>query len=654
LSKKRNLRPINLLLFFIIFTGISWAYGLSYCTTSLIQNFVTVESKIDVEELTNSDIEAIGNLLPQIDRNLKIFRIFSLPLMPVAWISSHIPIIGPYAAQFMPTIQYISELTRAANLAYPYIYRLLAFATPDVRAEYFVQHAYWTIDEGQSSFIQASQAIENANLIRSEIDPALFPNTMERVFILLDDHFNSILHGIKILSLLPEVLGSPDNPQSYLLLAQNRDELRATGGFITGIGLAQISAGDLISLEIEDSYKVDDFSKNYPPPPDPLKEFMLAGYWVPRDANWSPDFPTSAQNVQELYTLSTNQPTDGVIAFDQEALKMLVSLIGPIELPDFPEAITAENMETLMQQARAPVIDQEWLEHRKDFMNPIGKAIIQQLMGIQDKALLMQLGREIISAIKSGHILIFSDHQPAQNALVQAGLDNGVHPEDGDFLLVVDSNIGFNKADAVIQRSITYLVDLSDTQTIPAMLITKYTHTVNHEVPCEYQSNPNNAIYVETQSRCYLDYWRVYKTNGTQVYSTNQTPIPGTWLLNGNDWEGDVRESIGEVNTQVISGLFMLPTAQSQEIVLQMLLPTHILQQTEDGRFYYQLRLQKQAGISDLPTVLQIKPPKNYQVDIPENDWEYNDQAGFWIWSGNLTNSSDIELYFSPSTLESP
>ena len=42
--------------------------------------------------------------------------------------------------------------------------------------------------------------------------------------------------AVTLLPDLPNLLGF-NRPQTYLLLAQNNDELRATGGFITAIGL---------------------------------------------------------------------------------------------------------------------------------------------------------------------------------------------------------------------------------------------------------------------------------------------------------------------------------------------------------------------------------------------------------------------------------
>ena len=61
-------------------------------------------------------------------------------------------------------------------------------------------------------------------------------------------------------------------PRSYLILAQNPDELRPTGGFITGVALVTGSRGRLVAFELSDANLVDDYAHvAYPAPPEPLE-----------------------------------------------------------------------------------------------------------------------------------------------------------------------------------------------------------------------------------------------------------------------------------------------------------------------------------------------------------------------------------------------
>ena len=80
--------------------------------------------------------------------------------------------------------------------------------------------------------------------------------------------------AVDLLGIMPELMGM-DGPRTYLLLAQNEDELRATGGLISGIGLLRVEDGAIQSLEFIDSYDVDDLrNKPYDAPPQPYEQFM--------------------------------------------------------------------------------------------------------------------------------------------------------------------------------------------------------------------------------------------------------------------------------------------------------------------------------------------------------------------------------------------
>ena len=125
------------------------------------------------------------------------------------------------------------------------------------------------MESGQEHFINAAQDIDQASQVRSRIHPELMPASVRTLFLKLDGKFNLLEAGVEVLQAAPGLLGN-DQAQSYLVLAQNRDELRGTGGFISGIGLLTIQDGKIMQFDLGDSYLVDDFSKAYPKPPEPL------------------------------------------------------------------------------------------------------------------------------------------------------------------------------------------------------------------------------------------------------------------------------------------------------------------------------------------------------------------------------------------------
>src|SRR5205085_6348840 len=101
----------------------------------------------------------------------------------------------------------------------------------------------------------------------------------------------------RLMESAPVLLGA-NTPQQYLMLAQNNDELRPTGGFISAVGVVKVDRGELSVEWFRDSFAVDDLSINHSPAPAPLEKYMWAEQWLLRDSNWYADFPTSADVAQ--------------------------------------------------------------------------------------------------------------------------------------------------------------------------------------------------------------------------------------------------------------------------------------------------------------------------------------------------------------------
>ena len=73
-----------------------------------------------------------------------------------------------------------------------------------------------------------------------------------------------------------------------------------------------------------------------------------------------------------------------------------------------------------------------------------------------------------------------------QNVLAEGTLGWGLQPEPGaDFLAVVDTNMGYNKVDAVVERSLGYTVTWPDGPDQPAMATVTftYTHPIRRLIP---------------------------------------------------------------------------------------------------------------------------------------------------------------------------
>jgi hypothetical protein len=451
---------------------------------------------------------------------------------------------------------------------------------------------------------------------RNSLDISLLPIRFQDDFLLLDKFLPVIQLSGEVLPHLPEIIGL-DSPANYLLLALNQDELRGGGGFITAMGTATIRNLTDINFDLQDSYQFDDSSKEYPLPPQPLQTFMLAGIWLPRDGNWSADFPTSARKVQELFRISSDVDTNGVIAFDQEAVYQIMGAIGPIQVDPLENIWVGENnvIQYMQDSWGSKSHEENWWANRKDFIGVLGKAILETVTESKDIKQIIELAKVSRSLMQSGHLLFYFNDSTVQSILNQQKLDHSINVQTGDFIYWVDSNVGFNKMDAIIQRSLSYQIDLSNIDQPTAKLTMKFVNPVGAEVICEHIASYGEDIsYSNMQERCYWDYWRVYRPQGSQIASANITAIPAEQLLTGQAWQGPLDQESDLPGFEMAGGMMVVPTFSQQEIELTFNLPREIIE-IRDGKFFYSLTILKQLGLDELPVEFQIKIPEWAQLD---------------------------------------
>ena len=158
-------------------------------------------------------------------------------------------------------------------------------------------------------------------------------STTQRVEVLLDD-------AISGADFLYSLLGY-DGKRTYLLVGQNPNEIRATGGFI-GIAVeVKVDKGELIDLVYHDSVLVDQEPlTDNPRPPEGLFWYLWMGRLLFRDSNWNPHFPSSAAKVAEIFTLGQGVQVDGVITATKRLAIDLVTLFGDIKVPGLKDVLT--------------------------------------------------------------------------------------------------------------------------------------------------------------------------------------------------------------------------------------------------------------------------------------------------------------------------
>jgi hypothetical protein len=452
------------------------------------------------------------------------------------------------------------------------------------------------------------------------------------------------LSEVQALVRLAPGLAGLDRPKTYLILVENEDELRATGGYITAAGTVTVHYGRVTNLAIEDAFAIDNLKLTYPRPPQPLQDYMDAPQWLLRDANWSPDFPSSAALAEALYLATRPKQIDGVVALDQTSLRIMLAAIGPISVAGFPTAINSDNLIALLRAAREPAAGQtvnyDWWLHRKDFMPTVAQAMLHHVYLANWGSLL----GGALQALDERHVQITLKDPAAEAVLSQQGWDGRLAPGQADYLMLVESNVGFNKVNADEQSQLTYAVDLANPQAPQATVSLAQTNPAAGQLPCKPGPNYGSGRYADLIARCYWSYVRLYTPRGAVLLNATAHDIPANWMLLGRPVTGTVTVAGGENGTQSFGTLVVVPFSTTLTTTVQYDLAPGALT-LANGQTTYTLRLQKQAGITLLPVSLSVHLPPGAVVRAAPAGGQQ--QGDTWRMQLDLRQDTTVQLSYS-------
>jgi hypothetical protein len=415
--------------------------------------------------------------------------------------------------------------------------------------------------------------------------------------------------GLEAAVTAPSLLGE-DEPVHYLLLAQNSDELRATGGFISGIGVVTLHRGKPLPLEIRDSYDYDHFTVDHPYAPEPMQRYMGIILWVTRDGNWSPDYPTAAQAVEDLYHLENHTEIEGVVAFDMPALQMLVGAVGSLYIEEYDDHIDAGNVLQKAREYWAPTVPEgvtlrEWLDemgweqvkedwwvHRKDFMGLLAEALLAKLQAGGQADQLTDLLWTVKRTLDEKHIQLYFHEPVVQDLLAKAGMDGALKDaEGGDYLLALDTNMGYNKVNLNVQKHMAYEVTLEPGDTGQASVTIAYENRSPPQPECVHKPRIA-ATYDGMAQDCYWNYLRLYVPLGSELLHAEGVTETETLSAHGKT---------------VFTTFMVIPAGERHTVRFTYRLP----RMDPDA---YRLVVQKQPGTDAVPLAVRLVLPADVGV----------------------------------------
>jgi hypothetical protein len=173
----------------------------------------------------------------------------------------------------------------------------------------------------------------------------------------LETYYAQLQQANSILLESPELLTSAlglDGERSYLVLSQNSDELRPSGGYISTYGWLTVRNGRITNY----SYYPTTQDTPNPPPAGTLSDFEVPSWWIRYsepiyaawDGSWYADFPATASLAMQYYNAGSNPqaPVDGVLSIDIFGFEKVLAALGQVRVPGYDEVVTSDNFRELV------------------------------------------------------------------------------------------------------------------------------------------------------------------------------------------------------------------------------------------------------------------------------------------------------------------
>jgi len=475
--------------------------------------------------------------------------------------------------------------------------------------------------EGVNNFLQA--ALQSQNLLRAVMQKQAvdFNGLIEEIKVNLDRSFSQlslaesqlggqpeaaqisqvrqlVLQARKATLLLPEMIGLKEK-QTYLVLFQNNSELRPTGGFIGSFGLLTFDEGQLIDFEVKDVYSADGQLKGHVEPPADLKKYLGEAGWYLRDSNWDPDFPTSAARAAWFLEKETGRRVNGVWAINLSLAQQVLKAVGEIQIPDYQEKINADNF---FEKAEyySEINFFPGSTQKQDFLGGVSRVLFEKLKTADDQTWL-RLVKNLFPSLKAKDCLVWLSEPSLMAVITELGWEGRLKEVQcstqaspgevcfADFLMLVEANVGINKANYFLKRSFSHQIEIGPDW------------TVGETLRLDYQNTSATEAFPGGRYKAYL---RVYTPLGSELKSLKITDL----------LTGEVKEPEKEFNQQhgkeVFGFLLEVPIQERRSVEITWQLADKISPQTSQYLFF----LQKQPGVKDEAFSLWLKPPLGISV----------------------------------------
>jgi len=501
----------------------------------------------------------------------------------------------------------------------------------------------------KASNLEALAQLEAAEDNLNKINIKHLPEDNREKFSKLKDNLPLFIASLKksdeTMEFAINFLGERDL-RKYLIIFQNDNELRASGGFMGSLALADFKNGNLdgINMPAGGTYDLRAGLTELLQSPEPLR--LVNPKWEFQDSNWWSDFPTTANNIAYFYNKSDGATIDGVIAINSDWLGSLLDVVGPIEMPDYHKTISSSNFEIELQKS----VEIEYTNKKepKKILGDLAPKLIDGIFNIEPDSVL-SLVNTFGKGLKDKDIQIYLFNETEQKFVAENNWDGRVKNTNKDYLSVVATNIAGGKTDNVINQEIYHKASIAEDGSI-----------IDSVVINRSDFGPVDDVFTNVSNRSFM---RVYVPLGSQLIKAEGFNYPNYEEFRQPDeyLEPDKRleneklaitdkdsltKIYNEGNKTVFANWVTVKPGESKEMLLVYKLPFKVnitKQEVADPGLVnkikslfasqissdsYSLLIQKQSGSGDDKFVSKVDYPNSvsvgvtYPSEVQNNDHE--------------------------------
>lgn len=303
-----------------------------------------------------------------------------------------------------------------------------------------------------------------------------------------------------------QALGFP-HTQHYLVFFQNNGEMRATGGFLTAYAVVTVSHGVVAPIHEHGIYSLASAIRYRPPAPGPIAYEFALKHWHLRDANTSPDVPTTVQTIYKFWNSIPHHPQiNGVLFVDVWVADQLIGDVGRVNVvtPYHHAVFTAKNANVTMEYL-AELAPYPHPGLSKQFLGVLAHDLVDRI--VQGSThLKLQVLQSLKTALTRKWILLYFNNPLEEQWVSHFGWGGQVirHTHGANYLQVVDENLGGHKDNFFLQEHVTTQIE----QAAPHQYVEVTTVTL-----------VNPALYNGWMVVPYSGLVRLYVPRGAQLLS---------------------------------------------------------------------------------------------------------------------------------------